>query len=97
MNASGKAGLFFQHTFMSVASITKAQYMLPFLCGFPMSEGNTELYYAEMEATRNELEDAYFAARPQLMRTITEQCLFRAGFERAWAVLWHKANGSPEQ
>jgi hypothetical protein len=41
---------------------------------------STELYYAHMEADRNKAEEAYFAARPA----------FRAGFERAYAPLWHR-------
>jgi hypothetical protein len=49
---------------------------------------NSELYYAEMKAARNKAEDQYFAARPQLFRTIAEISLFRAGFERAFALLW---------
>lgn len=49
-----------------------------------------ELYYAEMESARNEAMDAYFAARPQLMRTLAEQSIFRAGFERAFNLLWNQ-------
>ena len=49
-----------------------------------------ELYYAEMEHERNKAEDAYFKARPQLMRTYAEQTLFRAGFERAFNLLWNE-------
>jgi hypothetical protein len=52
-----------------------------------MSDQN-ELYYAHMEADRNEAEAAYFNARPELMRTIQLATLFRAGFERAYAKLW---------
>jgi hypothetical protein len=48
----------------------------------------SERYYAEMEAARNEALDAYFAARPQLMRTPDEERIFRAGFERAFESLW---------
>lgn len=51
-------------------------------------QDGTELYYAHMEADRNEAEDAYFNARPQLARTLAEQSIFRAGFERAYAKLW---------
>lgn len=60
-------------------------------------QDSTEAYYAEMEAARNVAEDAYFKARPQLMRSIEQQCLFRAGFERAWANLWHfdRPTGAP--
>lgn len=43
-----------------------------------------EEYIAEREAARNEAEDAYFEARPQLMRTPSEQALFRAAFERGF-------------
>lgn len=48
----------------------------------------SEKYYAEMEAARNDSEDAYFKARPQLERTIEQKALFRAGFERAFQLLW---------
>jgi hypothetical protein len=48
---------------------------------------NTELYYAEMEAARNESEDKYFKARPQL-ETLMSRQLFQAGFERAYRLLW---------
>lgn len=48
---------------------------------------STELYYAHMEADRNEAEDAYFAARPQA-DTHGNRAVFRAGFERAYAKLW---------
>lgn len=51
-----------------------------------------ELYYAEMEAARNEAEDAYFRARPNLQRNAPEQALFRAGFERAFEKLWGRVN-----
>lgn len=47
-----------------------------------------ELYYAEMEAARNTALDSYFIARPQLRRTYVEESIFRAGFERAFAMLW---------
>lgn len=47
-----------------------------------------EQYYAHMEADRNEALDAYFAARPQLLRTGVLESVFRAGFERAYAKLW---------
>ena len=46
---------------------------------------STERYYADMEAARNEAEDAYFKARPQMLSTISERQLFRAGFERGFA------------
>ncbi len=49
---------------------------------------STEIYYAEMEAARNEDEDAYFKARPQLLRSHAEQSIFRAGFEKAFKFLW---------
>ncbi len=48
----------------------------------------SELYYAHMEADRNEAEDAYFKARPALSRHPVEVKLFRDGFERAYAKLW---------
>jgi hypothetical protein len=50
----------------------------------------SELYYAEMEAARNKAEDEYFKARPQLMRSLAEQALFRAGFERGFQKLWNE-------
>jgi len=46
-----------------------------------------ELYYAHMEADRNEAEKAYFEARPSLGAEV-DRALFRAGFERAHAKLW---------
>ena len=49
---------------------------------------DSELYYAEMEAVRNSSMDAYFEARPQLFKTIEQQTLFKAGFERAFQVMW---------
>lgn len=52
---------------------------------------STELYYAEMEAARNEAEDAYFKARPQSDQ-LHFRALFRAGYERAFARCW---NGEP--
>ncbi len=55
-----------------------------------MSNDN-ERYYAEMESARNISMEAYFAARPQLFKTIEQQCLFKAGFERAFAMLWTRA------
>ena len=54
-----------------------------------------EQYYAEMEAARNIALDAYFAARPQLANTIEQRSLFRAGFERAFSMLW-RAPAGPE-
>lgn len=51
-----------------------------------MSDQN-ELYYAHMEADRNEAEKAYFEARPSLGAEV-DRALFRAGFERAYAKLW---------
>jgi hypothetical protein len=55
-----------------------------------MSEDSNELYYAHMEADRNEAEDAYFSARPSL-GTDADKALFRAGFERAYTKLWNRA------
>ncbi len=53
-----------------------------------MSEPDTsELYYAHMEADRNEAEQAYFAARPWL-ESPNERLSFKAGFERAYTKLW---------
>lgn len=59
-----------------------------------------ENYYAEMEYERNKAEDAYFNARPQLMRTGKDEALFRAGFERAFNLLWNERcdrNAAKEQ
>ncbi len=50
----------------------------------------SELYYAEMEAARNEAEDAYFKARPQIEFTGLHRTLFRVGFERAFQLLWNQ-------
>lgn len=55
----------------------------------------SELYYAAMEADRAGAEDAYFTARPQLLRTAAEVALFRAGFERAYSKLWYRNNPTP--
>lgn len=49
---------------------------------------STERYYAEMEAARNTAMDAYFIARPQILRTHALESIFRAGFERAFAMMW---------
>lgn len=51
---------------------------------------STELYYAEMEAARNEVERDYFDARPQFDRMGKEGTTFRAGFERAFQKLWNQ-------
>lgn len=51
----------------------------------------TELYYAEMEAARNDIEKAYFEARPSLENTVETNlyhALFRAGFERGFEKGW---------
>ena len=57
-----------------------------------MSDSN-EIYYAEMEAARNSAEDAYFVARPRPDispdQDAADRVFFRAGFERAFALLWH--------
>lgn len=53
-----------------------------------MSSDSTELYYAHMEADRNEAERAYFDARPLIDREGLPVTAFRAGFERAYAKLW---------
>lgn len=51
-----------------------------------------ELYYAEMEAARNEAADLYFDARPQL-DPIRCRTLFEAGFERGFKKLWDAQHG----
>lgn len=53
---------------------------------------STEIYYAEMEAARNESEQAYFEARPQLFATIADRTIFKAGFERGFQKLWNQRN-----
>jgi hypothetical protein len=53
---------------------------------------STELYYAEMEAARSDAEKAYFEARPQHMWMPADHALFRAGFERAFQLLWKPAS-----
>jgi hypothetical protein len=60
---------------------------------------STEVYYAEMEAARNSACDAYFAARPYLERDSERaqyKALFYAGFERAFAMLWHGGRAAQE-
>lgn len=47
----------------------------------------TEKYYADMEYDRNLTERAYFAAR-QEVDTPENRKFFRAGFERAYSILW---------
>lgn len=44
----------------------------------------SERDFAEMECARNAFVDAYFKARPQLMRTTHEERLVEAGFTAAW-------------
>lgn len=55
----------------------------------------TELYYAEMEAERNNAEIGYFNVRPQA-DTLANRALFRAGFERAFRILWNRLPASGE-
>tara|TARA_B100000749_G_scaffold273372_1_gene256245 strand:- start:4018 stop:4323 length:306 start_codon:yes stop_codon:yes gene_type:complete len=43
-----------------------------------------EDFIANMEAARNDATDAYFNARPQLLRTRKEELLFDTGFEAAY-------------
>lgn len=57
---------------------------------------STEQYYAEMEAARNTAMDAYFIARPQILRTHALESIFRAGFERAFAMMWAASNAVRE-
>lgn len=40
--------------------------------------------YAMRDADMAEFVDAYFKARPQLLRTRHEECLVEAGFKAAW-------------
>lgn len=58
---------------------------------------SSERYYAEMEAARNQSEDAYFDARPELMKTVQLATLFRAGFERAFHLHWIAMSNLPAQ
>ena len=44
----------------------------------------------EFEDARNTAKDAYFKARPQLMRTGHDEKLFEAGFRMAWELLKNK-------
>lgn len=54
----------------------------------PYAPGDAiELYYAEMEAARNDVEDAYFRARAD-DDTALNRRMFKAGFERAFRHLW---------
>lgn len=63
---------------------------------------STELYYAEMEAARNEAEAAYFGARSALADGGTAvdrelwRALFRSGFERGFKKLWNERRQSNE-
>lgn len=55
-----------------------------------------ELYYAEMEAARNDAERAYFSARQSLEGTVETElyhALFKAGFERGFERLWKERSG----
>lgn len=67
-------------------------------------DNNTELYYAHMESDRNDAVGTYFAARPSLNAPQVSEsqeelhiALFRAGFERAYLLLWNRrAQGEGE-
>ena len=50
---------------------------------------DAELYYVEMESARHFAEEAYFAARPHT-DSLHNRTLFKAGYERAFAALWHQ-------
>jgi hypothetical protein len=54
----------------------------------------SELYYAEMEAARNTTVEAYFLARPQA-DSLANRTIFKAGFERAFAMLWKEPPRPP--
>ena len=43
-----------------------------------------ELEIIKFETARNEAADAYFKARPQLLRTISEEKMFETGFRMGW-------------
>ena len=51
--------------------------------GVSMANNHYELDRAHMESIRNEFEDAYFKARPQI-DTMDRRRVFQASFERAW-------------
>lgn len=55
---------------------------------------STEQYYAHMESDRNAAEAAYFDARPLLDREGEPVTTFRAGFERAYQLLWNDLQSS---
>ena len=48
---------------------------------------NHEERVLEFEFQRNEAMNKYFNARPQLMRTGHQECIFEAGFRMAWELL----------
>ena len=50
----------------------------------------SELYYAEMEASRNITTEAYFAARHPSIDTPDNRKFFRDGYERAFSQLWQE-------
>lgn len=54
---------------------------------------STEQYYAHMESDRNTAEAAYFTARPLLNEGPPVET-FRAGFERAYQLLWNDLQSS---
>lgn len=56
---------------------------------------SSEIYYAEMEAARETAEQAYFEARPQIVSSSSRVC-FRAGFERAFRLMWTRAQAVEE-
>lgn len=62
-----------------------------------MTTDSNELYYAEMEAAREDALDAYFEARPQLLGSFAERALFRAGFERGFEPLWRKVQAQARE
>ena len=49
----------------------------------------SEQYYIEMETARNKAEKDYFMARPQ-HDDESNRRFFRAGFERAFSLMWGK-------
>lgn len=56
----------------------------------------SELYYAEMEAARNEAEKTYFDARPTLDTKI-HHLIFRVGFVRGFNLLWDKQQSAADR
>lgn len=48
---------------------------------------------SEMEEQQKKAADHYFRLRPQLLRSLDQEALFRAGFEHAFVTLWRPDRG----